>query len=1053
VRYNNVYPGIDLVYYGARGRLEFDFELAAGANPQAIQFRWDGSRRLKLDREGNLIVLTPWGHFSFRKPVIYQSDADNGKHYVSGSYRISAEHTVHFELGHYDRAKPLVIDPILDYSTYLGPISAANAVAVDSAGEAYVTGNAPNDFPVTTGAFQTKSANTNQSAYVAKFNSTGTALLYSTFLSGNVYDSADAIAVDAAGNAYIAGGTVSSDFPVTSGAFQTTNRSAAPKESGFVTELNSTGTALLYSTYLGGSTSTQITGIAIDSSGSAYVAGFTYDTDFPITAGAYQTAAPAKQIANSSSAFVSKLNPTGTALVYSTYLAGSHLDSANGIAVNAVGNAFVAGATYSFDFPTTPGAFQPTTSFKYGMAFVTEMNANGTGLAYSTYLGGSFGNIATAIAVDASGNAYVTGNTSSLDFPATSGAFQISLKLYGDQMCQNAFITKLNNSGSGLVYSTLLGGSTDGVGGVSTDGGTGIALDVQGNAYVTGTTSGIDFPVTPGALETQNLSQLNSVDAGSFFAKINSNASSLLYSTYLSGSGDQSTYSCDCAAGIALDPSGNAYVVGRTVSVDFPTTTGAVQTAFKEAGFQSFVTKFDGSELKTLPATKVVITSNANSVEYGNPVTFTATVQQTSGGTPTGIVAFNFLGFQAADSDGSGVGMGPWTTISMNGSGVATFTTSLLTPALSTVQAQYLGDGSHAPSSATFTQKVTPIPTTTTLASSANPAVYAAPITLTATVLDNTGKPAKGYVDFLVGNTVYATVTLDSAGQATWMNGTGGPPLSVGAVTVVAEFEPYVGYEATSSSLVENFTPLGAIPPPTFAPPAGTYTSVQQISLTDTTPTAAMYYTTDGSTPVAGTSSVFGGPIQVNASETIQAIAVAPGYTASTIASATYTIHLPPPDFSVSLTPASLSVSPGQAESTIVALSALNGFTQAVALSCSGLPPGISCTFAPTSISSPATSSLTVSASSNASLSTRKAQIPWILVITLAALTGWSGVRRRRSPWVLLFAGLWMLVVLNGCGGGGAASSPGPTPTTSTIMITGVSGGLSHSVQLALTVN
>jgi hypothetical protein len=916
-----------------------------------------------------------------------------------------------------------------------------------------VAGSTPNDFPTTTGTFQTKPTSKFESVYVAKFNSTGTALLYATYLSGNVFDSAAAIAVDAAGNAYIAGGTNSTNFPVTSGALQTVNRSPAGNNSGFVTELNSTGTALLYSTYLGGSTSSQITGIAIDPSGSAYVTGYTRDTDFPTTAGAYQTAATTKQIANSSSGFVSKLNPAGSALLYSTYLAGSHADASNAIAVNAAGNAYVAGSTYSFDFPTTPGAFQPTTSFKSGMAFVTELNANGTGLAYSTYLGGGFGNIATAIAVDASGNAYVTGHTSSLDFPATSGAFQTSLKLYGNQICQNVFVTKLNSSGSALVYSTLLGGSTDGVGGVSTDGGTGIAVDTQGNAYVTGSTSGIDFPVTPGALETQNLSQLNSVDSGSFFAKINSTASSLLYSTFLSGTGDQSTYSCDCAAGVALDPSDNAYVVGKTVSVDFPITTGAVHTAFDAAESQSFVTKFEGTELKALPATKVVITSNAESVEYGNPVTFTATVQQTSGGTPTGIVAFNFLGFQTADSFGSGVGMGSWTTVAMNGSGVATFTTSSLTPALSTVQAQYLGDASNAPSSASFTQTVTPIPTTTTLVSSATPAVYGAPVTFTATVLDNTGKPAKGFVDFQVGNIVYAPVTLDSAGQATWVNGTGGPPLYIGPVSVVAEFEPNTGYEATTTTLVETFTPLGATPPPTFAPPAGTYTSVQQVTLTDTIPTADLYYTTDGSTPAVGTSLLFGVPVQVNASATIQAIAIAPGYTASSVASAAYTIHLPPPDFSFSLAPASLSVSPGQSGSTTVSLSALNGFTQSVALSCSGLPPGITCTFAPTSISSPATSSLTVSASSTAKLSARKAQIPWVLVIALAALTGWTGVRRRRSPWVVLFAGLWMLVVLNGCGGGGAASNPGPTPTTSTTMVTGVSGSLSHSVQLTLTVN
>ena len=1055
VKYTGVYPGIDLIYYGARGRLEFDFALAAGANPRAIRFRFDGSRRLKVDREGNLIVIATNGYVSFRKPVIYQSGPDNGKDFVDGSFRISAGKTVHFALGHYDHARPLIIDPILNYSTYLGPGSEAKAIAVDAAGEAYVAGWTDEAFPTTSGTFQTNPVDGRASPYIAKFNSSGTALLYSTYLSGGGSgDIASAITVDAAGNAYIAGATNSTDFPITPGAFQATNKSAG-KASGFVAVLNSTGTALLYSTYLGGSTESGVTGVGVDTSGNAYVTGFTLDADFPTTTGAYQPAPFKKQIANASSGFVSKLNSTGTALLYSTYLGGTSQDSPNGIAVNMAGDAYIAGDTQSFDFPTSPGALQLTNNAKFGTGFVTKMNASGTGLLYSTYLGGSLADGASAIAVDASDNAYVTGNTASVDFPATSGVFQPSLKTYDGFSATNSFITKFNSSGSGLVYSTFLGGSYNGLGGVSEDLGTGIAVDAQGNAVVAGNTSGLNFPVTTGAFQSQNLSQLNSLDPASFITKINSTASAILYSTYLSGTGDQSGYTCDCAEGLSLDPSGNAYLAGETFSVDFPTTLGALETPFQTTESQSFVTEFNASEMKTLPASTVIVTSNASSVEYGQPVTFTATVQQVSGTTPTGTVGFNFPQLEISDEAGNGFGMGPWTTVGLNGSGAAMFTTSSLIPGYGTVNAHYLGDTNNAPSNGTMTQTVTRIPTATTLTSSANPAVYGTPVTFTATVLDNTGKPAKGDVSFGMGDLGYAQVNLDSAGQATWVNGTGGPPLPVGADSVEAEFVPSTGYQQTSNTLVETFTPLGTTPSPTFAPAAGTYTSVQQVVLTDTNSAASIYYTTNGSTPVAGSADVYlSGPIQVNASETIQAMAVAPGYTASSVSSAAYTINLPPSDFSVTLTPESLTVSAGKSTSTTVGVSGLNGFNQVVSLSCSGLPAGVTCSFAPASITSSSISTLTISASSSASANTRPMQFPFVPAAALALATGWIR-ERRRLRWMVLFACISTLIVLNGCGGGGTASPQNSvsTPATSTILVTGSSGTLSHSAQLTLTVN
>ncbi len=291
--------------------------------------------------------------------------------------------------------------------------------------------------------------------------------------------------MDTAGNAYVFGSTTSTDFPTTAGAFQTTFSGGSFDT--FVTKLNPTGTALVYSTYLGGTGYDFSAGIAVDTAGNAYVTGYTSSTDFPTTAGAYQTSYGGGDY----DAFVTKLNPTGTALVYSTYLGGTGFDQGTGIAVDTTGNVYVTGITGSTNFPTTPGAFQSTYAGGSYDAFVTKLNPTGTALVYSTYLGGTSVDEGTGIAVDTAGNTFVTGYTGSTDFPTTAGAFQTSLGSLGG----NAFVTKLNSTGTALVYSTYLGGT-------SSDGGTGIALDPAGNAYVTGFTTSTDFPTTADGYQT-----------------------------------------------------------------------------------------------------------------------------------------------------------------------------------------------------------------------------------------------------------------------------------------------------------------------------------------------------------------------------------------------------------------------------------------------------------------------------------------------------------------------------------------------------------------------
>jgi hypothetical protein len=417
VKYSDIYPGVDLVYHGSQQQLEYDFVLAPESDPNRIDLRFVGAKGLRVDRDGNLVVQMTGGWVIEHAPAIYQ-EIGGARRLVAGGYVLKSQGGVGFKLATYDHHNPVTIDPSLAYSTYLG---------------------------------------------------------------GSNSDDGIGIAMDQSGNAYVTGDTTSSDFPTTAGALQTTLRGLSDA---FVTKLDSTGSALVYSTYLGGSSSDeQGDGIAVDASGNAYVTGFTLSSDFPTTPGALQTT-----LQGFSDAFVTKLNSTGSALVYSTYLGGSDSDGGFGIAVDSLGNAYITGSTESFDFPTTAGALQ-TTFGGNGDAFVSKLNSVGS-LVYSSYLGGSNIDNGEGVAVDSFGNAYVTGETLSSDFPTTVGSLQTALR-GGD----DAFVTKLNSTGSALVYSTYLGGN-------SLDGGIGIAVDSPGNAYITGFTESIDFPTTPGALQT-----------------------------------------------------------------------------------------------------------------------------------------------------------------------------------------------------------------------------------------------------------------------------------------------------------------------------------------------------------------------------------------------------------------------------------------------------------------------------------------------------------------------------------------------------------------------
>jgi Big-like domain-containing protein/beta-propeller repeat-containing protein len=619
--YRELWPGIDMVFRGRRGKLSYEFRLRPGAKVSDIRLSYAGAEDISVSAGGALVIDTPLSTLKDARPQSFQR-IDGSRVPVDSRYALAGD-SYGFAVGHHDRSRPLVIDPSISYSTYLGGSDSDNGagIAIDSSGAAYVTGStvSPN-FPTTPGAFDA-SGNGDRDAFVTKLKPAGTGLAYSTYLggisrnSGGGNFSGDAgigLAVDSAGAAYVTGITTSEDFPTTAGAFDTTPHSA------FVTKLNPAGSGLVYSTYLGGGTfldSAQA--IAVDSQGAAYVTGSTASRDFPTTVGAFETS-PQGNV----DAFVTKFNPAGTGLAYSTFLGGSDSDEGTGIAVDSAGAAHVTGSTVSTDFPTTAGAFD--TGANGGEdAFVTKLNPTGSGLAYSTFLGGSSNDFGLGFAIDSAGAAFVTGVTISDDFPTTAGAFDTTL----DGSAPDGFVTKLNQAGSGLAYSTFLGGS-------SNDAGFGVAVDSAGAAYVTGETLSTDFPTTASAFDA-------SLGGGrdAFVAKLGPTGTRLAYSTYLGGSSVD-----DLGQSIAVDSAQMAYVTGTTDSPDFPTTAGAFDTSYNGGDFDAFVTRLNTAAGPGPPATLTLAPKAARN-PAGTRHCVAATVRDASGNpTPNISVVFAVSG-------------------------------------------------------------------------------------------------------------------------------------------------------------------------------------------------------------------------------------------------------------------------------------------------------------------------------------------------------------------------------------------------------------------------
>jgi hypothetical protein len=565
IAYRELWPGIDMVFRGQGGRLKYEFLLAPGADPSRIRLAYRGAEGVSLGAGGSLLVSTPLGTLRDARPRSYQRI---GAERAAVRSRFAVDEragTVGFAVaGSYDRHRPLVIDPGLAYSTYLGATGPDFGIKVeaDGAGNAYVGGQTKSpDFPATAGAFDV-THNAQADAFVAKLDASGSSLVYATYIGGSAAEAALGLAVDNSGHAFVSGGTGSSDFPTTPGVVDETHNG---NEDVWVVKLSPSGSTLLYSTVVGGGSPDGEFGneITIDGAGNAYVtggAGF----DLPTTAGAFDGSHN-----GGLDAFVLKLNSTGTALTYSTFLGGAGQEAGAGIAVDGSGNAYVSGNTSSAGFPATAGGFDTVHNGSFD-AFVTKLNPAGSApLVYSTFLGGGGEDRAYGLDLGPTGLVHVAGWTSSSNFPTTAGAFDETHNGGVD-----AFVTKLDAAGSApLSYSTYLGGS-------ASDEAFDVAVDALGSAHVTGATWSANFPTTRGAHD-----ESRNGPPDTFVTTLNATGSfPLAYSTYLGGA------LLDRGRAISLDAAGAAYVTGRTESTDFPTTAGAHDSSLG-AGRDGFVTK------------------------------------------------------------------------------------------------------------------------------------------------------------------------------------------------------------------------------------------------------------------------------------------------------------------------------------------------------------------------------------------------------------------------------------------------------------------------------
>lgn len=562
VTYREVYPGTDVVVYATERKLEYDFVLAPGADPNQVALRIHGART-RLDHRGAVIIESDRHEMRLEPPVSYQLRGQV-REPVASRYVLDSDGTVGVSLERYDPQRTVIIDPVLAFSTYFGSgfaggplccgVDLAAAVASDASGNIYVAGMTGSAGFPTTGQIGTI---VNSSVFVAKFTQDGQTLLYSTVFGGSDNEAAEDLAIDSLGQAYVLSRLeqTSTDFPIVGG-FQTTHGGLGEAA---VTKLSADGSTILWSSFLGGSAQDRPTALALDQAGDVYVTGVTSSPNFPLAGTPYQVSlSPPTPGLDTYDGFVTKIRGDGLALIYSTYLGRSRSERLHDIVVDSTGRAVVAGWTDSLDYPTTAGAFDTVpTPGPGGDAIVTKLDARGSSIVFSTLLAGDTGtDQINSMALDASDAIYLTGFTNSTDFPTVT-PIQAALGSSGTQI--DAFLTKMNAAGSGLVYSTYLGGA-------DRDFALGVDVHTDGSVVLSGATSSPNFPTVQPFYATA------SGDLDVFVAKVAADGSSLVYSTYAGGTGKDGILENECCLhSVALDSDGAAIVVGSTFSADFPT--------------------------------------------------------------------------------------------------------------------------------------------------------------------------------------------------------------------------------------------------------------------------------------------------------------------------------------------------------------------------------------------------------------------------------------------------------------------------------------------------
>jgi len=561
VRAAGIYPGVDLVYYGVGRRLEYDFVLAAGADPSRIRLQIEGADAIVVEKDGGLSIGIARRRIRWGKPVVYQQGATGGREPVEGRYVRLGARRVGFQVGRHDARRPLVIDPTLDYATYIGgtdlqvDAEQGQGVAADAAGNAAIAGvTTTTQFPVTAGAYQSTRKGTGnfiQDCFIAKFNATGSGLSFATYFGGTANDQGGSwkmgVAIGPGGDVWAAGFAGGSDFPSTAGSFQPVI--GDPNGDAFVARFNATG-GLVWSSFLGGPFADRAFCVDVDGSGNAYVGGDTNSgASFPSTPGAY---------ASGGEAFITKIVPDGSSIVYSTTL-DTNFARVHGCVVDAAGAVYATGntGTGTVHMTATPGVFQPTPSSGNGDVFIAKLNPDGGSVAYLTFLGGAGGDDAWDIAVNAQGEAVVAGSTTG-SFPVTAGAYQTT---FGGAPNNDAFVAKISADASTKIFATYLGKSAN-------DDGRGVGFDDQGRVWVAGNTSSQDFPTTAGAVQgSWNASWFGSP----FVALLSADGSALEYGTYLNDNLISIAYD------FTTDAGGRAYLTGQALA-GFPTTAGAYRT-------------------------------------------------------------------------------------------------------------------------------------------------------------------------------------------------------------------------------------------------------------------------------------------------------------------------------------------------------------------------------------------------------------------------------------------------------------------------------------------